>query len=70
MPATHLSLHYHLVFSTKERYPWILQQWRSDLHAYLGGRLCLTRCQNRLVQAGCIRQWVSESSNGNPDIWG
>ena len=37
MPATHLSLHYHLVFSTKERYPLILQKWRSDLHAYLGG---------------------------------
>jgi REP element-mobilizing transposase RayT len=37
MPATHLSLHYHLVFSTKERYPFILQEWRSDLHAYLGG---------------------------------
>ena len=37
MPATHLSLHYHLVFSTKERYPLILKEWRSDLHAYLGG---------------------------------
>lgn len=28
MPSTHLSLHYHLVFSTKERRPLILPQWR------------------------------------------
>ena len=37
MPSTHLSLQYHLVFSTKERYPLILKEWRADLHAYLGG---------------------------------
>src|SRR5678815_3550568 len=37
MPATHLSLHYHLVFSTKERFPFITKDWRSTLHAYLGG---------------------------------
>jgi len=37
MPSTHLSLHYHLVFSTKERRPWIVSDWRDRLHAYLGG---------------------------------
>jgi len=37
MPSTHLSLHYHLVFSTKDRIPFIRSEWRSDLHAYLGG---------------------------------
>jgi len=37
MPATHLSLHYHLVFSTKNREPLISPDWRSNLHAYLGG---------------------------------
>jgi len=37
MPATHLSLHYHLVFSTKDRYPFIADAWRSRLHEYLGG---------------------------------
>jgi len=37
MPSTHLSLHYHFVFSTKERYPLIMKEWRADLHAYLGG---------------------------------
>jgi putative transposase len=37
MPSTHLSLHYHLVFSTKNRMPFIRPEWKSDLHAYLGG---------------------------------
>jgi hypothetical protein len=37
MPSTLLSLHYHIVFSTKEREAWIDAKWRGDLHAYLGG---------------------------------
>ncbi|HEX8890344.1 MAG TPA: IS200/IS605 family transposase [Pyrinomonadaceae bacterium] len=37
MPSTHLSLHYHLIFSTKERQRWIKDDWRDRLHAYLGG---------------------------------
>jgi REP element-mobilizing transposase RayT len=37
MPSTHLSLHCHVVFSTKNREPRITVQWRERLHAYLGG---------------------------------
>ncbi|MEO5713148.1 MAG: IS200/IS605 family transposase [Luteolibacter sp.] len=37
MSSTHLSLHYHLVFSTKNRVPAIAEVWRGRLHAYLGG---------------------------------
>jgi REP element-mobilizing transposase RayT len=37
MPSTHLSLHYHVVFSTKSREPLISRTWREKLHAYLGG---------------------------------
>lgn len=37
MPSTHLSLHYHLVFSTKNREPWLESHVRPRLHAYLGG---------------------------------
>jgi len=36
MSSTHLSLHYHIVFSTKEREPWIPPGWRDELHAYIG----------------------------------
>ncbi len=37
MPSTHLSLHYHIVFSTKNRTPVIAAAWCERLHAYLGG---------------------------------
>jgi putative transposase len=37
MPSTHTSLHYHLIFATKNREPYLLQEWRTKLHEYLGG---------------------------------
>jgi putative transposase len=37
MSSTHLSLHYHIVFGTKNHEPTIQAAWRTDLHAYLGG---------------------------------
>jgi putative transposase len=37
MPSTHLSLHFHVVFSTKDRQPFIAEAWRGRLHEYLGG---------------------------------
>ena len=37
MPSTHLSLHYHIIFSTKGRRRIIAETWREDLHAYMGG---------------------------------
>lgn len=37
MGSTFFSLHYHIVFSTKERRPIIHDDWRPRLHSYLGG---------------------------------
>ena len=37
MPSTHVSLHYHLVFSTKKRRGWISESWHERLYGYLGG---------------------------------
>lgn len=37
MPSTHLSLHYHLVFGTKNHEPGIAPTWRPQLHAFMGG---------------------------------
>ena len=37
MGATCLSLHYHLVFSTKNRQAWLDLAWCDQLHEYLGG---------------------------------
>ncbi|CAN5864718.1 IS200/IS605 family transposase [soil metagenome] len=37
MPSTYISLHVHVIFSTKERLPLIIKDWRERLHSYLGG---------------------------------
>jgi putative transposase len=39
MSSTFFSLHYHIVFSTKERRPIIKADWRPRLHGYLGGKV-------------------------------
>ena len=39
MSSTHLNLHYHLIFSTKDRKPLIDLTWQDKLHSYLGGTL-------------------------------
>ena len=39
MPSTYLSLHYHIVFSTKSREPVINAEWRARLWEYLGGTI-------------------------------
>jgi putative transposase len=37
MSGTYVSLHYHVVFSTKKREPLIGAEWLPRLHEYLGG---------------------------------
>ena len=39
MASTYLSLHYHVVFGTKNRVTSIAPEWRSRLHDYLGGTI-------------------------------
>ena len=35
--STYHSLHYHIIYSTKNRAPWIKAPWIADLHQYTGG---------------------------------
>ncbi len=37
VPQSLASLLVHLVFSTKDREPWLLDSFRDQLHAYIGG---------------------------------
>jgi hypothetical protein len=37
MASTYLSLHYHIVFGTKDRIPFIDASLRPKLHEYMGG---------------------------------
>src|SRR6185295_14023463 len=39
MAATHLSLHYHIIFCTKGRRRLIAEPWREELHSYMVGIL-------------------------------
>jgi putative transposase len=39
MSSTYLSLHFHLVFGTKDREPTIRDAWKLRLHEYLGGTI-------------------------------
>ncbi len=39
MPSTYLSLHFHIVFSTKHRMAFIEPTWRKRLHEYMGGTI-------------------------------
>jgi REP element-mobilizing transposase RayT len=56
MPSTHLSLHYHVVFSTKNRQNWIEPAWREDLHRYLGG--CLKTLDGIPLEIGGVGDHV------------
>src|SRR5258708_598671 len=40
MASAYLSLHYRLVFATKNGEPFIDPKWSSRLHEYLGGTIC------------------------------
>jgi REP element-mobilizing transposase RayT len=37
MGSTFFSLHYHIMFSTKERRPTIRAEWKPRVHSYMGG---------------------------------
>ena len=37
MANTYTSLHYHVVFSTKNRYPWIRLEIEQSVWSYIGG---------------------------------
>ena len=39
MSASYCNLLYHIIFSTKNREPWLTQELRSRAHQYLGGAI-------------------------------
>lgn len=52
MAQTYTKLLYHIVFSTKNREPWIDPAWRPELHAYIGG--IVRNRKGELLAAGGI----------------
>ena len=51
MPQSLACLHAHLVFSTKHRQPWITENIRESLHAYIGTLLVERSCAPALVNS-------------------
>ena len=49
MPSTYTKLHYHIVFSTRMREPWIRDTWEDRLHMFLGGCLRNAGCQPLVI---------------------
>jgi putative transposase len=50
MAGKHISLLVHFVWSTAGREPWIVEDWREQLHSYIGG---IARNKNaKLISAG------------------
>ena len=52
MAQSLLRIYIHAVFSTKGREPTILEEWRTELHSYIGGILNNRRCD--LLTAGGV----------------
>jgi hypothetical protein len=49
MPSTYTSLYVHIVFATHRRAPLILEDWRQDLHNYIGGTINAMQCKTVIV---------------------
>jgi putative transposase len=56
MPSTHTSLQYHIVFSTKNRYPFISKDALTRLHEYLGG--CIRNTDATPIRVGGVADHV------------
>ncbi len=56
MPQSLANILVHVVFSTKDRVPWIADTWRDDLHGYIGG--IIRRCGGHLLAAGSVEDHI------------
>ena len=56
MAGKYLSLLVHLVWSTKNREPWISPEWSDNLYAYIGGTL--RKKKAKLICAGGVSDHI------------
>jgi len=56
MPSTYTNLLYHIVFSTKDRRPFINPKLRTELHPYLGG--IITDAGGEALEIGGVEDHV------------
>ena len=56
MPQSLAKILVHLVFSTKNRQPWLVENLREDLHAYIGG--IVEKLNGTLLKAGSVADHI------------
>ena len=56
MSSTHTGILLHLVFSTKQRFPLIKDEWRGELFSYIGGTIKNHKAS--LISAGGIEDHI------------
>jgi putative transposase len=56
MPQSLAKILVHLVFSTKNRQPWLVESLREDLHAYVGG--IVEKLNGTLLKAGSVADHI------------
>ncbi len=56
MPQSLANILVHLVFSTKDRQPVLQDEWRDDMHGYIGG--IIRRCGGDLLAANSVSDHV------------
>lgn len=56
MPQSLSNILVHLVFSTKDRTLWIADEWRDELHGYIGG--IIRRLGSDLLAAGSVEDHI------------
>jgi putative transposase len=56
MPQSLANILVHLVFSTKDRAPLLLDAWRDDMHGYMGG--IVRRCGTDLLAANSVSDHI------------
>lgn len=56
MPQSLSNILVHLVFSTKDRTSWITDDWRDNLHSYMGG--IIRRHGSDLLAAGSVEDHI------------
>ena len=66
MPQSFTCLHYHIVFSTKNRQPTILEDFRDRLYEYIGG--ILDKNDSRLIAAGGMHDHMHVLASINKEL--
>ncbi|GAA5496456.1 hypothetical protein Rhal01_02640 [Rubritalea halochordaticola] len=64
MPSTYACLYYHIIFSTKDRLPWIERDLIERLHAYIGG--CLNALGSIPIAVGGVSDHVHVLVRSDP----